>query len=80
MEHLRAVSNRVPVPELDYPEPPDDVVYMLDWFYDVKQAKGNRISYTELSNYSSMLGLSMKPEEVKIVMTIDKIFEASVHG
>ncbi len=53
---------------------------MLDWFYDVKQAKGSRISYTELSNYSSMLGLSMKPEEVKIVMTIDKIFEASVHG
>jgi hypothetical protein len=68
------------VPELDYPEPDSDVVYMLDWFYDVKQAKGQRISYTELNNYSSMLDLSMQPEEVKVVMMIDRIFEASVHG
>ena len=68
------------MPELDYPEPDPDVVYMLDWFYEVKQAKGQRISYTELNNYSSMLDLSMQPEEVKVVMMIDRIFEASVHG
>jgi hypothetical protein len=77
---LRAVSNRVNVPELEYPPPPDDVVYLLNWFYDVKQAKGQRISYTELNNYSSMLDLSIQPEEVRAVMMIDRIFEASVHG
>jgi len=80
LEHLKAVSHKVKVPELDYEEPNEDAVYLLEYFYSVKQAKGKKISYTELNNFSSMLDLSLSPFEVDIIMMIDRIFEGSVHG
>jgi len=80
LEHLRAVGARVKVPELDYPEPDDDAVYLLNHFYSLKQSAGVKIGFTEMKDYSRLMALNLQPFEVEIIMNIDRIFEASIHG
>lgn len=79
LEHLKQVAKRVAVPELDYPEPDESVDYILEHFYQLKKAKGEKISFTELRCYSELLALNLQPFEVKLIMDIDRIFENSVY-
>ena len=80
IEHLRAISGRVSVPELDYPEPHEDAIYLLNHFYSVKRSAGVKIEYTELKHYSDLLALDLQPFEVEVIIRIDNIFEVSVNA
>ncbi len=80
LEHLKQVSSRVTVPELDYDEPDDEAQYLLSHFYSVKSSAGVKIAYTELKHYSELMALNLKPFECEVIMGIDRIFEASIHG
>lgn len=80
LEHLKAAAKRVKVPELDYPEPDESVEYLLDHFYQLKQCKGQKISYSELKCYSDMMALNLQPFEVELIMTIDRMFERLIYG
>lgn len=80
LEHLRAVAARVSVPELDYPEPHEDAIYLLDHFYSLKTGAGARISYTEIKSYSEMMAINLQPFEVEIITGIDRIFDRSIRG
>jgi len=70
----------VKVPELDYPEPEDTIAYILNHFYAVKQATGERISYTELKNYSEIMAYHLAAWEFELIIQIDRIYEASLNG
>jgi len=70
----------VKVPELDYPEPDETMVYLLNHFYGLKQAQGVKISYTELGAYSQLMSYNLAGWECELIMTIDRIFEAALHG
>ena len=80
LEHLKTVSARVAVPELDYEEPDDESRYLLGHFYSVKSSAGVKIAYTELKNYSELMALNLQPFECEVIMGIDRIFEASING
>lgn len=80
LEHLQAVSGRVEVPELKYPEPDDSITYVLNHFYHVKQAQGVKISYTELRNYSELMSYQLSSWECELIMRIDTIYERCLHG
>lgn len=80
LENLRAVAKRVTVPELDYPEPHDGAVYLLNHFWKLKQTPGVKLSYTEITNYSNLMVIKFKPFEIDTLMIIDRIFERSVGG
>lgn len=80
LEHLKSVSSRVKVPELDYPDADETMAYLLNHFYQVKRAQGERISYLELGSYSSIMSYNLSSWECEIIMLIDKIYEASVNG
>lgn len=77
---MKAASKRVHVPELDFDEPDREIIYILDHFYEVKQAAGVKISYTELKNYSEIMAFNLQPFENELIMRIDGIFEASING
>jgi hypothetical protein len=70
----------VKVPELDYPEPESSIAYILNHFYALKQATGERISYTELKSYSQVMAYNLAAWECDLIMQIDRIFEASLNG
>ena len=80
LDNLRAASKRVAVPELNYPEPHDDAIYLLDHFYILKSGVGDRISYTEIKSYSEMMAINLQPFEVEIITGIDRIFDRSIGG
>jgi len=79
LEHLKAASRRIEVPELKYNDPDDEIKYILEHFYELKHSKGEKIRYLELKAYSEILALNLQPFEVELIMTIDRIFENSVH-
>ncbi len=79
LEHLESVAKRVHVPELEYPAPHQDSVYILNHFYQLKKSKGEKIDFTEISHYSELMALNLQPFEVSMIMDIDRIFENSVN-
>lgn len=82
LQHLRAIeemSGETP-DALKFEKPPATILYLMDHFWSVKHAAGERISYTELKNYSDMMALGLEAYEVEAIMNIDSIFERSVHG
>lgn len=80
LENLRAVAKRVAVPELEYPQPDDGAVYLLNHFWKLKKTVGDKLSYTELTNYCSLMSITFKPFEIDVLMNIDRIFERSIGG
>jgi len=78
LHHLQAVQKMTGITpqELDFVLPVDDVCYLLEYFYSVKTAKGEKITYTELKAFSEMNCINLDSFEVSAIMLIDRIFEA----
>lgn len=66
--------------ELILPELDVTVVHLLDCFYDVKTAAGEKITYNELKSYQQLMCVHLSAWQVEVIMTIDSIFEGAVHG
>lgn len=82
LDHLESVwkmSGNKP-DELDIDEPFDETVYLLEYFWAVKQTAGVKISYTELKNYCTMMAVQLTALESEVIMKIDAIFEGSIYG
>lgn len=60
-------------PELEFPEIDDDMQYLLGYYYEMK--RGNRLTFSEVQSYCTMMGVELAAWECRIIMRIDAIFE-----
>lgn len=60
-------------PELaDAPEPPEELLYLWEWFRDV--FAGEPLTYLELQAWSNMTGRNLQGWEAELIKSIDRIF------
>lgn len=79
MRAVQEMSGEIPE-ELNFPDPDQDYIYILESFWKVKKAAGENISYTELKNYMDLMKANFTAFEVNLIMQIDSIFEGAIHG
>jgi hypothetical protein len=81
LEHLQAVARitgNKPA-ELDYPQPVEDMQYIMGHFNRVKRMRGEPITYSELQAYCTMTATTLAAWEVDAIMQVDAIFERSLN-
>ena len=58
--------------ELEQPEFPEELGYIWQWFLDVRT--GEAMTYTEIANWSGLMGISILPHEVDVMKTLDRVY------
>ena len=58
--------------ELDQPEFPEELRYIWNWFLDVRT--GESLTFTEISNWAALMGISILPHEVDLMKTLDRAY------
>lgn len=66
--------------ELEFKEPDKSISHVLDYFYEIKNCKGEKITYSELKSYQDVMNVRLAPWQCETIMKIDSIFESSVYG
>lgn len=79
LQHLQSVekmSGKTPE-ALQIDEPDESIAYVLDIFYQLKRSKGQKITFSEIQAYCSMMACKLVSWEIEVIMKIDDLFETS---
>lgn len=65
--------------DLDHGKPlPEELVYLWEWFVSVHS--NERLSYSELNNWSDLKSVNLRPWEVDAIMKLERIYWSTVNG
>ncbi|GAA4652084.1 hypothetical protein GCM10023116_43680 [Kistimonas scapharcae] len=58
----------------EQPEKPQELDYLLGWFYDLHNATRGQITFTEIRNWSELMHVSVRAWEVEVIRRLAVIF------
>ena len=65
-------------PELELPEVEEKILYILEWFYEIKS--GEPITYLEIEAWNRLKSIGISADEVEGIMAMDLEFLKSQNG
>lgn len=79
LDHLNSVYKQTgkKPDELNLVEPDSSIIFVLDYFFDIKNCIGEKISYSELESYQKMTNVDLCSWQCAAIMQLDTIFEGS---
>ena len=82
LQHLQSVARqtRKTPKELQLPEVDSSMLHLIDYYYDIKKQRGEKITYTELKSFQQLMNISLSAWQVECIMNIDSIYEGVNHG
>lgn len=57
---------------MEHGECPESFIYLWQWYIEVKGSE--KLTYTELKNWSELTCVNVEPFEVEILKTLDRIY------
>lgn len=56
---------------LALPDVDEELLYLLNWFYELKQFSGECITYADIESWDRLNGYGVTPDEVKILLQLE---------
>jgi hypothetical protein len=64
--------------ELYNEPPPNETIYLLNWFYELKRSEV--LTFSEIQNWATLYRRPIKSYQVEVLMDLDNIYRSVSYG
>lgn len=64
--------------QLNVPEPPQELLYLYDWFLELYS--GHPLTFSELLSWTQMMRITVEPWEIDAIRSLERILRSVQHA
>jgi len=66
--------------KLEFEEPEESIIFMLDYYWSLKSASLEKITYNDLKAFQDCMSINLCSWQCEALLKIDNIYAGSMYG